>query len=284
MRQRAEQKSRMRTLKPREGSNIIVAKGSLALFIVGFLGLTGCGSPKNQSAESASNPNPVSIDDSRLIRPESGDGRVAECNEIVSTDLNIEGRVTTFYDPQSGRYIENYSRLSFSQLPDEVLTSDFHYVQIFTWSWTKSEGKTFADRPASILLMERNTGRVLSDELTVLSRNTLRTVISDNGLGFDGITVENFFDHFIIILKGMEIQYRGLWVGVFDSTASDKALGGVDSLLPPFDAHPQVYEQRVGIAQLAALHPFIEFKSAGWTSQQFARYALNMCMATEALL
>ena len=240
---------------------------------------TACGSPKNQAADA---PSQRPIEDGRLPRSDFGDRRSAECNQITANDLGLEGRITTFYEPQTQRFIENYKRLTLSAIPDEVFATDFHYLQIFPWRWTESEGRKFADKPASFLLQERNTGRILTDRLTVISRNSIRSVISDNGLGFDGITLENFFDHYILIFTGMEFHFRGFWIGFFDSTASDRAIDGVHTLLPPFEAHPIHYEDRVAIPGLVALHPFLEFKNAGWTSEQFGRYAMNMCMAVHS--
>jgi hypothetical protein len=254
-----------------------IQKGlSLMLLLTAAVVLSACGSSKSvssdiSSGDYASRNNPGT--------QTSDSGLLAECNFIPENTSNIEGRMTTYYDPTTGAFDSTHVRLKFDRVPLNILTGNNIYIQIFRWYADANGKKTFNSQATGFYFQLRSGKQYLNaSPLKTISKATLQNIITDKGLAAQGVTMNNFFEKVLLILEGVDMTYDGLSFAVYDSNKGSSALAAHDALIPAFSANPNTYALNHEASVLQSLHPFWSSRSSGWSDDQYRQASMNYCI------
>lgn len=243
------------------------------LFGVVALMLAGCGATKASNGGSSSS-------SSRSDVLDESQGLLAECNELVDDSKDIDLGFSTYYDAHNQAFNPSLIRMKVNQLPSGVTTSATTYVQFFRFYANESGQKIIDNNPVGIHFIARSTGQTLnqSSPITVLSKNSVQTVIANNGLGDEGINLTNFFNQTVAVLNDIGLQYDGILVALYDEGNGTQAYGYAEALLPAFSADPIRYAANHPVS-LQQLHPFAGLNGQ-YNEQGFYQLAEQMCASS----
>lgn len=253
----------------------------LKLSLIAFaISLTACGASKSGSPGVSSN------DYASRNHPGNNgsgegvsDGPLAECNFIPQNSADIEGRLTTFYHPTSGEFYPEYIRMQLTRVPVEITSTSSHYIQIFRWHADDSGQRQFNSTPVGFYFYRKSTKQYMNTEpINVISKATLQNIITDNGLGSQGVTMTNFFDKFVIVMEGMDLTYDAVLFALYDQNQGSSAYASVDALLPAFSANPNTYAANHTAGILQQLHPFWSSRNTNYSDEQYRAASMEYCI------
>lgn len=243
-----------------------------------FAGL-GCGSnkvPAGGGGRSDLSSRSSDVNDSGTGYTNSG--AVAECNQFKLSDYGLTGQLSTYY--QSSQLVLDYINLNLSDVPDVILTTSNHYIQIFRWHEDIPGHPVHNTQPVQMFFVQRGTGKKIAEDapVDVLSKATIQNLITKYSLNSNGITVSNFFDTHLIVLKGMDITYDAITVALYDHSQGSQAYAWVDALLPAFTANPNGYANEHKSTTLRNLHPMYDRRNSGMSDSAFKQEIEKACL------
>lgn len=246
-----------------------------------LMGLTLIGCSSGKTAATSSNLSSRSMpttDDSSSDN--SSQGPLADCNQVDGLEFGLKGATSTYYDPTSNSYILDLIRFKLNEVPNEIATTDTHYMQIFAWYPTDNYGNRAYSSAVRMYFMLHGTGEIINQNkpVTTLSRNSIQQMIVDYNLSKKGITdVETFFDAVVIHLQGMDMTYDAMTIALYDANQGQDAYGRIDSLLPAFSANPNTYMASHPTVSLQELHPNFARRFSGMSDQAYLNITDNFC-------
>ncbi len=253
----------------------------LIVSLIAFsVGLVSCGPSKSgldMSSEDFSSRADVTNPGTRNGLPVA----LAECTAIATNSMGLEGNLTTFYDPFSDAYIPDLIRVQLSRVPNVLMTTNNMYLQFFAYSSTAKQGRTYGESPINIVFQNKTTGRTLNESspVTRISKATLQKMIVDKNLSSSGVTLANFLERHIVVLKDVALSYDAVTIALYDSASGSEVQQSQDVLLPAFAANPNVYALDHDSSHLQQLHPFWSLRQSGWSDEQYRKYSYNFCIA-----
>ena len=245
----------------------------LVLILMGA-NLVSCGASKQGASNSTDLGSRLPIDTG--IEP---DGPVADCSGAKDTELNLDFQVSSYYMPGTNQVALDIIKMHFSDYPDEIITTDSHYIQLYRW-YEDTPGQRISNpTPVQFYFQRKDTGNIINsdDPQSKLSKAVIQNMIVASGGGNEGITVNNFFDAHILILTGMDLQYDAMSVAIYDHNQGTNAQGWVDVLLPAFYANPSDYIATHSATSLQMIHPNYAYRSGGYTDNDYLNFTNQFC-------
>ncbi|MCB0342848.1 MAG: hypothetical protein H6626_00515 [Pseudobdellovibrionaceae bacterium] len=206
-------------------------------------------------------------------------GLLAECNAFSDQVTELNGQISTYYDPLTGQYAPTIIRLHLESYPEAIVNSDNYYVQFFRWAEDIPGNRVTNSRPVSFYFVQEGSGMTISAQTPVnkISKATINNLIQEFSLNISGTTTDNFLDRFLIIMTDMSMQYDAVKMAVYDDSQGSSAIAYYDVLLPPFSANPANYNALHKATALQALHPLQHLINSGATDVEFYNYSKEMC-------
>ena len=194
---------------------------------------------------------------------------------------------------------DSYKRLIIKTLPPAILSADDQYLQFFRWQETIVGQKSYNNSAVLLKFQHRNQlpadpsqviGYLITDNqngknefsTNVISRVAMQRIIDLNNLSINGVTINNFFEHIIVVAEGLDFQFTALSALLYDQSQGNVALAVDDILIPAFISNPLKYETSKATGSLLpALHPAAPYKNQGYSDQDFQAISsarFNHCM------
>ena len=235
--------------------------------------LVSCGASK-QGAGSSDLSSRLPIDTN--IDP---DGPIADCSGAKDTSIDLEFQVSSYYMPGTNQVAIDILKMHFSDIPDEIITTDSHYIQLYRWYEDTPGQRVSNPTPVQFYFQRKDTGAIINNEdpQNKLSKAIIQNMIVESGAGSEGITVTNFFDAHILILTGMDLQFDAMSVAIYDHNQGSSAQAWLDVLLPAFYANPNDYITTHSATSLQVLHPNYNYRNGGYTDNDYLTFTDKYC-------
>ncbi len=241
--------------------------------------LVGCGSSKITHDESsdASRDLPGTLTTTGQVTNNDGVviGYYATCNKFAQQ--NVNGVLTSYFDPVSYNFVSDLIRLELSKVPSTLLTGSDVYLQLYRWYLDSSDNQIYNKTAVGMIFQYQDGTWLNTDPITVLSKSTIQKLISDNKLADRGVTLSNFLARTLVVLTGMDIMYDAISIKTFDQAQGKKAIGSFDVLLPAFAADPNIYAAGHTATRLQALHPLYSERNNGNSEVDYYNKTQTFC-------
>lgn len=241
----------------------------LALMLLGWA-LTGCGATKTITGDTSQDlSSRIDLGDEDI----EIDGYAAECVAFNESDMNLNGVLTTYYDPTYG-YIGDWVRLNLNSVPDEIDSDTNHYLQFFLWGESGSSLVT-DETPVRLFFQNIQTGQWLNsdEEVTQISKNVIQSLIAENDLS--NMSVDQFISTHMVLLTGVDLEWDALMTIHYDGSTY---IDHTNALVPAFFADPNKYAETHFSTALIETHPLYDRRNSGLTDEQFYGVTQGWCL------
>ncbi len=204
----------------------------------------------------------------------------SDCGRVAHSGQSFEAVLSSYVDPQTRAYILDLVRLRITQPVANWSTSDSEYMQIFRFEEDES-GRRFNNQAVEISFQKKyGDRRYLPTTLTQISKAGLMELISRHSLGDDGVSLTNFFEHFIMTLRDIDLIYEGFTFAFYDAESADpsEAVARADTLIPSFIANPNKYAAFRQNTSLPRLHPLYHLRNSTMNDDQYFYKANEFCL------
>ena len=241
-------------------SPLSVGLGLVALSSILFLGCA----PKKETSSSLTSRSQGPVQDGQYL--------LAECNRIDLPEVSLKGQISTYY--HYGQLVANYLNVNLTQVPNAVLTGT-QTIQVFRWAERQNNQRQTNSIPVVMYFVQKGTGAVSNPNgSNVISKSQLESIISQNNLAVQSITVNNFFERHYVVLTGMETQWDAALFVLYNGSSS---VGSGSVLLPAFYSNPNIYMMANPSTALQALHPNYSLRSSNASENDFYQMTEQIC-------
>ena len=232
--------------------------------------LIGCGSEKKSKDSSSARGDSTVVSYPRTTH-------LAECNRIGTNSISLGGQLGTFYDPVSRRIVPDYINLNISSAPSALLSGTYR-LQFFRWVVNSTGTRQLNQIPVRLFYLDKLTGTSTSNQMVdTVSKTTMDQARQFFGSSWLNVSTNDFFARTMIVLTGIEMQYEGLAIGVYNSSANSSAVTQIDTLLPPFDSNPVNYKAVRPYVEIYSLHPNYSYLNSNATDTDYRRFIDDIC-------
>lgn len=238
------------------------------------MGLVSCGASKTNVAGNSDWSSRLPTD-----TPSTPEGPIADCSGASNTSLGLTFEVSSYYMPTTQQPALDILRLHFSDYPDAITSTETTYIQMYRWSEDTPGQRITNPTPVQFYFQSKSSGHFVNqgEPADRISRAVIQNMIVKLGGSKSGITPTNFFDHHILILIGMDLQFDAMSVAVYDQAKGSSAIGWQDVLLPAFLANPNDYNASHSALSLQQLHPNYDYRNGGYSSDDYLAFTDRFC-------
>lgn len=258
-------------------SNLNSPQLALMVSLIAALFSTACGPSKSALPTSST------TQGSRLpsTPPTNGNAAVADCNGATNASLEMEFQLSSYYIPGTGQASMDLIRMNFSQIPGKIITSDTHYIQLYRWYEDTPGQRVLNPAPVKFYFQSRTTGKLINsdDPQDKISKAIIQNMIvmeKDRG-GAAGVSLNNFFQAYVILLTAMDIQFDAMTTALYNTDKGTAAIGWQDALIPGFHSNPNTYAASHAAPSLQQLHPNWASRQSNLSEQDYFNNTEKFC-------
>ncbi len=196
---------------------------------------------------------------------------LAYCNQASDAARSMVANVGAYLNSTGGVDL-NYLHVKLTNVPN-TFSDNTHYFSLFKWYADASGLPTTFNQALSFKVVDIQTGRELTANMTTLSWNTVATLATSLG----ATTPAAFFQkvRLLVYINDPSGTYDALTIG-YHKSSTGVADNRIDALMPVFEADPRTYSASHPKI-LSNLHPFLSAAYSTWTDSIFTAKASELC-------